>query len=227
MRKILNKWLYKKGYEIVKIGQTPYLLEQISRAKGSPINFLQIGANDGVSFDNLYSFVTSNQCAGVVVEPLPDFFERLTLNYAHYPKIKPVQVAIHPELKSTTIFRVSRDQLQNYQDWTSGIASFSKQHLTNLSISEEDIESVEVPCMGLMELIDVYSSGDIDYLQIDTEGFDYEVLKQLDFSAIKPKLIKFEKVHMKIEDFESLTTLLQSNDYKIIDDNRDSLALLR
>lgn len=226
MRRVLNKWLYKKGYEIQKIGKTPYLLERLIEKKG-PLTFLQIGANDGISFDNLYPIVTKHRCKGVVVEPLPDMFERLTLNFKHHNQIKPVRMAVHPTATNAIIYRVSKNRLDHYDDWCSGIASFAKEHLLKHSIKEEDIEEETVPCQPLMRLIAENNLDTIDYLQIDTEGFDHEVIKMLDLQIVKPAIIKFEKVHTPATEFVSIQKKLESHGYQIIDDTRDAIAVLK
>lgn len=225
MRRVLNKWLYKKGYEIQKIGKTPHLLEQLINKKG-PLTFLQIGANDGISFDNLYPIVTKYRCKGVVVEPLPDMFERLSLNFKHHKQIKPVRMAVHPTATAAEIYRVSKNRLDQYDDWCSGIASFNKDHLLKHNIQEEDIEAEIVPCQPLMSLIAEQELVSIDYLQVDTEGFDHEILKMLDLESIKPSIIKFEKVHTPATEFKNIREKLEAHGYRIIDDTRDAIAVL-
>lgn len=82
MRRSLNKLLAPLGYEIQKVGRAIHLLQQMAREKaGAEITFIQVGANDGISFDNLYEFVTSHKSRGLVIEPLPHYFNRLRLNY--------------------------------------------------------------------------------------------------------------------------------------------------
>jgi hypothetical protein len=66
---------------------------------------------------------------------------------------------------------------------------------------------------------------DLDYLQIDTEGFDYEILKMIDFSIIKPKLIKFESVNLSISDKQSANLLLVCNGYYLFDELGDTVAI--
>lgn len=51
-------------------------------------------------------------------------------------------------------------------------------------------------CTSLIQLVKDHDLFGLDYLQIDTEGFDDEIIKMIDFSIIKPKLIKFELVHL-------------------------------
>lgn len=225
MRRLLNKILIPKGYEIQKIGRVVYLLEQLSKKK-SEITLIQVGANDGISFDNIYPFFVSNNTRGLVIEPLPDFFDRLKLNYSAYPKITPLRLAIHPSKESISIYRLKFDSLQKYPHWANGIASFDKQHLIKLNIKDEDIEADNVPCSSLMSLIDQYKLENLDYLQIDTEGFDDEIIKMIDFSKCRPKIIKFEVHHLSVERKNLILKLLTEQRYKIIDERRDMLAVL-
>lgn len=226
MRRVLNRLLFKKGYEIVKIGKAPYLLEQLLKEKKSSLKFLQIGANDGVSFDTLFEFVTTKGCRGVVVEPLPAYFEKLALNYRSYPLIRPVQLAIHPTEESFPIYSVSQNKLGAYPTWVNGIASFDRTHLIRHGVDESDISQESVSCMSLMRLVQQFDLLDMDYLQVDTEGFDFEVLSQLDFSKVSPSLIKFERVHMSQSNYSLLKINFQKAGYRIIEDGRDGLALI-
>ena len=76
MRKFINKFLASRGYEVNKIGRTIYFLESLAKKQGE-ISFIQVGANDGISFDNIYPFFKSRKCKGLLIEPLPYFFDRL------------------------------------------------------------------------------------------------------------------------------------------------------
>ena len=65
----------------------------------------------------------------------------------------------------------------------------------------------------------------IDLLQIDTEGFDYEVLKMFDFQLFKPILVQFEYIHLSKEDYENSLRLLSKNGYITIKKKNDIIAI--
>jgi len=46
-----------------------------------------------------------------------------------------------------------------------------------------------------MEVIKYYELKTVDLLQIDTEGFDWNVLKMYDFNYFKPVIIQYEHCH--------------------------------
>ena len=225
MRKYINKFLASRGYEFSKIGRTIYFLERLAK-KQDEISFIQVGANDGISFDNIYPFFKSHKCKGLLIEPLPYFFDRLKLNYADSPSIVPLNIALHPTAEKFDIYSVNPKELHKYPHWASGIASFNKEHLFKNSVKESDMVAQAVACKPLSKLISEHGLQELDYLQIDTEGFDDEIIKMIDFRQVKPKLIKFESVHLSTEKKLFTVNLLKSQGYKIIDERRDMVALL-
>ena len=79
MRKLLNRLLAPTGYRIERVSRLQRELQLLLHRPSRRLKFVQIGAHDGISFDGLYGFVTQHQCSGIVVEPLPDLFERLRI----------------------------------------------------------------------------------------------------------------------------------------------------
>lgn len=65
-----------------------------------------------------------------------------------------------------------------------------------------------------MQVINYHSFYDVDVLQIDTEGFDAEIFKQLDFKKCNPSIIKLEWNHMCNTDKLIVKTILSNNGYK-------------
>jgi FkbM family methyltransferase len=224
LRKYINKLLASRGYEINKIGRTLFFLKKL--AKKGEISFIQVGANDGISFDNIYPFFKSHKCKGICIEPLPYFFDRLKINYDDSPNIVPLNIALHPTAEKFAIYSVNPKELHKYPHWVSGIASFNKEHLIKCNVKEGDLVTEVVACQPLSKVILEHGMLDLDYLQIDTEGFDDEIIKMIDFSQVKPKLIKFESVHLSLEKKLSTVDLLKSQGYKIIDEGTDMIALV-
>jgi FkbM family methyltransferase len=224
MRKVLNKILKKHGYRIEKVSRFTFILEDAIKAKRN-FKFVQVGANDGVRFDSLYFFVTQNRCPGLVIEPLPDMFERLRMNYADYPEIIPVNVAVHPTQSSATIYRVDPKKVGNLPDFVAGIASFLPDHHLKSNVPKEAILQETVQCAPLMSVLKKYNALDADLLQIDTEGFDAEVIKMIDFSILKPQLIKYEHQNLNATDRQSTRSLLERQGYKIVEEGADTIAI--
>ena len=56
---------------------------------------------------------------------------------------------------------------------------------------------------------------DFDFLNIDLEGHDYQVLKTIDFNKYNPKLICIE-ILQKSADGEKIFNFMKSNNFKFI-----------
>jgi FkbM family methyltransferase len=186
--------------------------------------FIQIGGNDGVSFDWLFDFLENINSSGVIIEPIPEYFEQLKINHKN-PKIKLLNLAIHPDKSSEVIFKVKTESQINYEPWVKGIASFQKNHLIKLGININHIVSENVSCTTINELILDQEVISIDYLQIDTEGFDYEVLKTIDFSFVTPTVIRYEHQNLNEQDYFDAQKLLKENGYKLMLYDNDTVAI--
>jgi FkbM family methyltransferase len=160
----------------------------------------------------------------LVVEPMPDYFERLELNYRNYPSIKPVRTALHPSERSATLYRVDPAREAELPSWAAGIASFLPEHHEFLSIPGEYIVEEQVPCVTLMQLLEDEGIDRLDLLQVDTEGFDAVIIRMLDFEKVHPKVIKYEHVNLTPDDRRSTESLLASRGYRSFIEDGDTIA---
>jgi FkbM family methyltransferase len=188
--------------------------------------FIQVGANDGISFDNLYEIVNKRESKGVVIEPIKEYFDQLVYNYQSFEKIVKINKAVHPTLNKMSLFKIKKKAYIKYPDWVKGIASFNKEHYKQFNINDDDVEVVEVISDHLMKMISHnLTEKEIDFFQIDVEGFDFEVIKMIDFNCLKPKIIKFENVNLSIADLKSANEILLLNGYYIFKEGNDTIAL--
>ena len=88
LKQLVASFLNSIGYEIHRI--TPFkdleldFLELAIKARlhdGNPFFFVQIGANDGRIDDPIYKLISRYRLKGLLVEPVPDFFESLVETY--------------------------------------------------------------------------------------------------------------------------------------------------
>ena len=82
-------------------------------------------------------------------------------------------------------------------------------------------------CISIQELLDKHRIKALDLLQIDTEGFDYEIIKMIDFKKIKPKLICFEHLHLSEATKRQCEEHLLKKGYRLEHFRSDSLAILQ
>ena len=89
---------------------------------------------------------------------------------------------------------------------------------------EHQIEPEEVEACTLMEAIESCKITSLDLLQIDTEGFDFEIIKMLDFKKLTPLVIHYEHIHLSNKD-KKTGTLLNMNDFFSFKSKNDTIAL--
>jgi len=187
--------------------------------------FIQVGANDGISFDDLNELITRRDAEGIVIEPVKEYFDQLSKNYSKNVNIIKVNKAVHPSKKKVIIFKVSNKSMGKYPNWVKGIASLNQKHHCKSKIDVEDIVSEEVDSDKLMNIIVDFKNKAIDYFQTDTEGFDLEVIKMIDFKCIKPKIIKYESIHLSKSDKKTATKILNKEDYHTFEIGADTVAI--
>ena len=94
----------------------------------------------------------------------------------------------------------------------------------------EYIEEVTVKCVSFADFVKSQAIQNLDLLLIDTEGYDFEILMSIDFSVLKPKIIRFEhgirNEVMSPENFASVCKNLNSLGYQVIADSYDATAYL-
>lgn len=231
---LLKKIIYKKGYQLSRTRNFVFLdclLNKLVAQKGQ-INFIQIGGNDGVNDDPLYHFATwnRNKVSGIILEPVLDYFKDLQLNYKNYPSIKTLNLAIHNSEKEMIIHRVNPESASILPRYSKGIASFKKEHHVNCKIPSQYIIEEKVKCISLDDLIQIHQIQHLDLLQIDTEGYDSEIILNIDFNKMKPSIINFEYYipqTMTKETFNQVLKVLKENGYEIWQETNDITAYQR
>lgn len=192
-------------------------------------SFIQVGANDGVSFDVLYKYLKNKQNInlGILIEPIKEYFIELENNYAEFKNVKCVNYALHPALSEFELYRVDPAKTSSLPEWSKGIPSINKDHHVKLGIPDECMLKEKVASITLKQLLERFGQGKLhfNFLQIDTEGFDAEIIKMIDFKTMDFDIIKFERVNLQGNDYDEVITLLKENKYFIIEVPEDTLAI--
>lgn len=223
MRNVAKHLLKSIGVEVRRYSPLSRACDMLIQ-KGESPTFLQIGANDGVMHDDVYPVVTKHRLSGVVVEPIPAFFETLRQIYIRQPQVKAVNVALHPSEPSMQLFMV--DPMKATHTWHHGLPSFNRENVKNHhGVTDDMIVPVEVPCVSFNRLCAEHLGGRaLDILVIDTEGFDGEILAMIDWAVHRPKVIQFERKHIPGPDFERLCRKLRGMGYAVSWDHTDCWA---
>lgn len=212
----------------------PTLQQRILKAIGNKhdVFFVQVGSNDGVQGDPIHDLVTSRRSwRGIFIEPIHFLFRRLRQNYGDSERFVFENVAISTKRETKRFYYVSekaRSEL-NLPYWHDQLGSFDKNHITRMLGDEMSPYIVEenVECQPLQEVLDRNRVDAIDLLHIDTEGFDYQVLSQVDIKRYQPSVILFEHHLLTDEEFINSRKLLRTTGYRIHEYGNDTLAIKR
>ena len=192
-----------------------------------PLVFVQIGSNDGKLSDPIYETVIERHWTGLLVEPLPHLFDQLRANYHGVSGLAFEQIAIGEASGPMTLYRLTpRDGDPFFAD---ALATFDRSiiayHRPAIPDIEDRIEAVEVPAMSLMDLIQKHGLTRIDILNTDTEGFDWQIIRQIDFSASwAPRYILFESKHLNAGTAVESRRVLTAAGYRLLDAGSDTFA---
>lgn len=160
--------------------------------------FIEIGASDGKTLSNTY-LLEQLGWKGICVEPIPEKFELLQKNRSSINVNKAVYNVSGQDIK----FTVALSSL--YSGITSEIDTHHSVKNTGNTIS--------VKTITLNDLIRESGLPNfIEYLSLDTEGSEYEILKALDFSTYRFGTIHVEH-NYNIVKRRQIRSLLTSNGY--------------
>ena len=156
-----------------------------------------IGANVG---DTVYEFIRWSHKV-VAFEPNPNLHTRLTKRFAGQNVL--IQKCGLDNHNGTNTFKIcDANSLSTFSQYWKEHSRFADRHYWDIEL--------EVPVMTLDNAIDVF--GIPDYVKIDVEGYEYEVLKGL--TRLLPHTIFcFEWVEEQINDIRNSVQYIQSLGY--------------
>lgn len=206
------------------------ILDGLSAKKQESITIVQVGANDGVTNDPLHKWVKNNPALNkiILIEPQKDVFEKLQANYSFHQNVSFFNNAIG-EPGALKLYRIRSEFDHLYQGIiASGITSYDRDYVLrkitkNLKKPEginpeEFMECFEVETLPLSDLLNqrLEQPSNIDFLQVDTEGFDDQVIYQSSIAELSPSVINFEFIHLSKDKQKTLQAFLRKHGYRII-----------
>ncbi|MDG1046555.1 MAG: FkbM family methyltransferase [Bacteroidia bacterium] len=156
--------------------------------------FVQIGANDGYSFDPINHLIKKYNLKGVCIEPIQEYFQELKNTYKNYPNVSLLKAAVTDKIGNIEMYKVKKTD-HNLPNWTKGIASIDINHHKKTNIKGDYIETEIVKSISFDKLIQRFKIDHIDLLVIDTEGYDLKIIEMIEFNKLKPKIIFFEHLY--------------------------------
>ena len=164
--------------------------------------FIEIGASDGLELSNTYLLETKYKWRGICCEPIPKKFEKLVKNR---PNSICYKQAVYNQSGLILPFDIS-----NSYDLLSGISEHIDKHKTSV---DNDKTTVQVETISLLDVLKKSNAPSfIEYMSLDTEGSEFEILKNFDFEKYTFGLIDVEHNFMEPRRTE-IRNLLLSKGY--------------
>jgi len=153
-----------------QLGEQEIILKYFKDFKGV---FLDIGANDGMTFSNTFALALMGW-KGVCVEPNVNAFERLNKLY-DTSEIECLNYCIGKESKEVDFF-VGSDAL---------VSSVIESETTKWLPNGVTFEKVKSKMITFAELLNKTQYNKFDFISIDVEGIDFDILSQINLTEVK------------------------------------------
>lgn len=220
IRKILEGWqrcLYILGFILFLPKRQYYFLAKVFRESKSQLGqdllvlsvlnlkrdgyFVEFGATNGVDLSNTYLLEKSFGWNGIVAEPALCWHERLKKNRSCHIETKCVWSESGCSIRFNEVENAEYSTVDTYssRDMHEEKRRFGRYY---------DVETISLNT--LLEKYDAPRS--IDYLSIDTEGSELQILNSLDFEKYQFKVITCE--HNYTRDRKKILTLLENHGYE-------------
>jgi len=185
---------------------------------GRPLTFIQVGANDGRSGDPLRKLIKRGTIRGLMVEPQAEPFGRLVERYQGVAGLSFENVAIAD--RDAPIQMVTTTDRSTLGTLVPDRNILSRRKARTLS-------RITVAGLSFASLLAKHSIERFDLLQIDTEGYDYEVLKQVDLDAGGVGIVNLEYYCLPIAERLAVCAQLDAAGFAAFFGRMDLLAVRR
>ena len=160
--------------------------------------YIESGANDGVTQSNTYYLEKNKRWSGILIEPSASSFELCKQNRSEN------NIFLNCAL-------VSNDYDSDYieGDFDGNLmSSVNGNRRNNIGIK------IKTKAKKLSDILNENNLKKIDFFSLDVEGYEYEVLKGIDFNSHE---FKFLLIEIYKWDYKKIVDLLNTNGYELIE----------
>ena len=167
--------------------------------------FIQIGTNDGNDrFNQLVKHYKPKHV--ILIEPNQTLYDSILHNYkdvsSDTTRITVINKCIyHTDDAEVSLFIPAKDGVYGnpgvQPERIQGNYTYNNKHFSLIPMNDwgEKKDMVEIKCktVTFKTLCKLYNISKINYLQIDTEGYDSEIISSIDLETINVNIIRYEK----------------------------------
>lgn len=153
--------------------------------------FVDIGAHNGITYSNTYFFEKELGWSGICIEPMPIRFAELQINR----NCICIQGCIS-NIEGTDQLLLISSPYVNVEMLSGLLHKYDPRHLERVDIEimryGGSYQIIDVQCFKLNKILEQSNISHIDFLSIDTEGGEFEILTSIDFSRFTIDVITVE-----------------------------------
>jgi FkbM family methyltransferase len=199
-------------------GEQAIIIKHFENDLQTTCRFLDIGANDGITFSNTYALSLLGW-KGICVEPIPEAFLKLQRLHAENTSIDCINAGVSDETKIVS-FHQSNDWIG--AEAPVGILSTLNESSKNRFYGMNWTETKAI-VFTFEEMEKIYGLVDMryDFINVDVEGHELIVLKQIKDKLKYCKVICVEKSG-NTEDDQEVLRELEENGFLLTETTNDN-----
>ncbi len=183
--------------------------------------FIELGANDGIRNSNTLGLEKTRGWHGLLIEPIPRLYEQAKKNRPNSIVVNCACVAF--DYSDDTILITDIDLMSIVEG-----ALPEADRLRHIKSGKRvqrivDAPQITVPAHPLSSLLDAHHIKHVDFMSLDVEGYEIQVLKGLDLARHQPTYILIE-VHL---DKDNLIADYLHESYKFVTQIDEKNALYK
>ena len=196
------------GEEVISFAQN---LEDVLmfRALGGKRNgfYVDVGAGSP-GWDSVTHWFSRIGWTGINIEPNPILFCDIPSQRSRDINLN---VGIHPTQGTMTFYQVLQNEIGH--GW--GLSSFNPEAKEIAQRLGFTVNPIDVPVEPLTPILDEHAKRTIDFLKIDVEGLEREVILSCDFAKHRPRILCIESIKPEhgIPNFENWEPILVDSGY--------------
>jgi FkbM family methyltransferase len=156
------------------------VLARALHADHQPGFWIDVGAGDPVS-DSVTAAFSERGWYGINVEPLQREYELLCMK-------RPADINLNVALGAARGTAILYQGPQHNR----GATTMRSEIVSSYGADADAFTAIEVPVRTLADVVAEHARGPIDFLKIDVEGFEHDVLAGADFSCFRPRVLVVE-----------------------------------
>lgn len=186
-------------------------------------NILDIGANDGKILSNSLHFI-ENGWGATLIEAAPIPFEKSLQLHKNNPNVQCLNFCLSDVDERFTFYHNTTHLNKNDSDLLSTI---SKDSYVGSSNAGNNFNSFEIDCYKFENIKNEFSYKNYEIISIDIEGYDFQILTQIDLKEFNCKVLIIEYNNDKEIKSKILTYCKQFGLENILHDNNTNIIITK